>query len=106
MGRWTAATIHESGDLPGASASTPSWKEEAAVKRRLLILTLALLLPTVSSAQGTADPTPEVKTAAVDVKQTDPVVVTATKVETPQSQLGAAVSIVTDDDVKTYHYTD
>src|SRR5262249_9124382 len=28
-----------------------------------------------------------------------------TKVETPQSQLGAAVSIVTDDDVKTYHYT-
>ena len=33
------------------------------------------------------------------MKQTDPVVVTATKVETPESHLGAAVSIVTEDEV-------
>jgi vitamin B12 transporter len=77
------------------------------VRRRLVMLMIAVLVPTLTFAQSapTPEPKPEAKTAALDVKQTDPVVVTATKVETPQSQLGAAVSIVTDDEVRTYHYS-
>ena len=60
------------------------------MNRSLVMLIVAILIPHCALAQ--------------DVKQTDPVVVTATKVETPQSQLGASVSIITEDDVRTYHY--
>ncbi len=42
--------------------------------------------------------------AAQEVKKLEPVVVTATKTETPAGQLGASVTIVTEDDFKTYHY--
>ena len=35
----------------------------------------------------------------------DPVVVTATAVETPTEQLGVAVSVITGEDFKTYHYS-
>jgi vitamin B12 transporter len=42
--------------------------------------------------------------AAQETKKLDPVVVTATKTETPAGQLGASVSVVTEDDFKTYHY--
>jgi vitamin B12 transporter len=77
------------------------------VKRSLVMLVMAVLIPNTTLAQSA--PAPESKTdarpAAADVKQIDPVVVTATKVETPQSQLGAAVSIVTEDEVRTYHYS-
>src|SRR4029077_4085355 len=75
------------------------------------MMVIAVLMPNATLAQSapTSEPTPETKpeakTPPADVRQTDPVVVTATKVETPQSQLGAAVSIVTDDDVRTYHYS-
>ena len=40
----------------------------------------------------------------VETKQVDPVVVTATTVATPATQLGVALSVVTEDDFKTYHY--
>jgi vitamin B12 transporter len=68
-------------------------EKEDVVKRSLVMssVVVAVLIPHLALAQ--------------DVKQTDPVVVTATKVETPQSQLGASVSIVTEDEVRTYHYT-
>jgi vitamin B12 transporter len=83
------------------------------VKRTLaVILTLALLLPNLALAQGapTAPPPeaktePDAKSPPPEVKVADPVVVTATKVATPMSQLGAAVSIVTEDDVRTYNYS-
>ena len=39
-----------------------------------------------------------------EAKKVDPVVVTATKVETPLQQLGAAVSVVNGEDIQTYHY--
>src|SRR5437016_7363472 len=70
------------------------------------MMVIAVLMPNATCAQSapTSEPKPETK-PSTDVKQTDPVVVTATKVETPQSQLGAAVSIVTDDDVRTYNYS-
>src|SRR2546427_3472431 len=41
---------------------------------------------------------------AQEPKKLDPVIVTATKTETPAEQLGASVSVVTEDDFKTYHY--
>jgi vitamin B12 transporter len=77
------------------------------VKRNLVMLTFAMLIPCAALAQSvpTEEAKPEATKPAPEVKQTDPVVVTATKVETPQSQLGAAVSIVTDDEVRTYNYS-
>ena len=41
---------------------------------------------------------------AEEIKNVEPIVVTATKYETPAEQLGATVSVVTDEDFKTYHY--
>ena len=35
----------------------------------------------------------------------DPVVVTATKTETPQERLGAAVTVVTEDEIREKNYT-
>src|SRR5882724_473946 len=39
-----------------------------------------------------------------ETKSVDPVVVTATTVPTPASQLGVALSVITESDFKTYHY--
>ncbi len=39
--------------------------------------------------------------AAQEVKKLEPVVVTATKIETPKEELGAAVSVITEDDLRT-----
>src|SRR5713226_2120846 len=55
-----------------------------------LVLLLPLALPVSVDAQ--------------EPKQVEPVVVTATKVETPVEQLGAAVSVISGEDFKTYHY--
>jgi vitamin B12 transporter len=38
---------------------------------------------------------------AQEVKRLEPVVVTATKIETPQEELGAAVTVITEDDLRT-----
>ena len=37
-------------------------------------------------------------------KSVEPVVVTATKVETPSEQLGASITVVNGDDFQTLHY--
>lgn len=110
MGRPGGATIHESGDLSGAALRTSFVEEEDAVIRWLVML-LVLLIPHTSLgqstevAQETKPETVDAKTAdPVDVKKTDPVVVTATKVETPMSHLGASVTVVTEDEVRTYNY--
>src|SRR5213593_4208423 len=42
--------------------------------------------------------------AAQEAKKLEPVVVTATKIETPAEEIGASVSVVTEDDFRTYHY--
>jgi vitamin B12 transporter len=42
--------------------------------------------------------------AAQETKKVDPVVVTATTVDTPSEQVGVALSVVTGEDIKTYHY--
>ncbi len=51
-----------------------------------------------SAGEGAADAgaTPEQRTS-------DPVVITANKVDTPVSQTGAAVTVITENDFKTYH---
>jgi vitamin B12 transporter len=41
---------------------------------------------------------------AQETRKLEPVVVTATKLETPAEQLGASVTVVTDEDFQTYHY--
>jgi len=56
-------------------------------------IVLALLL--VEPAAGQTD----------EIKRVEPVVVTATKVETPVAELGASVSVVNGDDFQTYHYS-
>lgn len=53
-------------------------------------LVLILLAPLAAQAQ--------------EPKRVDPVVVTATPVETPAEQLGASVSVVNGEDFQTYHY--
>ncbi len=40
-----------------------------------------------------------------ETKRVEPVVVTATKVETPARELGASVTVVNGDDFQTYHYS-
>jgi vitamin B12 transporter len=40
-----------------------------------------------------------------ETKRVEPVVVTATKVETPVAELGASVTVVNGDDFQTYHYS-
>lgn len=64
------------------------------MRRRLLMAWLAALV--TSATAGTA--------AAQETKKLEPVVVTATKTETPAGELGASVTVVTEDDFKTYHY--
>ena len=54
------------------------------------LLVLALMAPRAAHAQ--------------EPKRVDPVVVTATPVETPAEQLGASVSVVNGEDFQTYHY--
>src|SRR5438105_402032 len=41
---------------------------------------------------------------AEETRRMEPVVVTATTVETPAEQLGATVSVITEEDFRTYHY--
>ncbi len=64
----------------------------------LMLLWLLAALPAVAQ-----EAKPEDK--KVETKQVDPVVVTATTVATPATQLGVALSVVTEEDFRTYHYT-
>ncbi len=73
------------------------------MKQGLVISMLVLGLTAVARAQSV--PSPEGVSIAQDVKKVEPVVVTATKVETPQGELGTSVSIITEDDVRTYNYS-
>ena len=40
-----------------------------------------------------------------ETKRVEPVVVTATKIETPAVELGASVTVVNGEDLQTYHYS-
>jgi len=63
--------------------------------RRLLAIVMAVAvvapgLPALAPAQ--------------EIRQTDPVVVTATKIAEPRSQVGATVTVITEEELKTYNY--
>jgi vitamin B12 transporter len=66
------------------------------VTRSIVSAVLALILSPLS---------PLAPAAAQDVKRLEPVVVTATKVETPQERLGASVSVITEEELRTYNHT-
>ena len=63
---------------------------------RMALLSAMLVIPAMSHGQ-------EAKKVE-EVKKLEPVVVTATKIETPAEQLGASVTVITEDDFRTYHY--
>jgi len=60
-----------------------------------------LLAPAAAEAQEATGVT---QPAGPDVKRAEAVVVTATKLDTPARELGASVSVVTENDFQTYHY--
>lgn len=57
----------------------------------IVVLLSMLLVPGIVRAQ--------------DARRLDPVVVTATKIETPQSELGAAVTVITEDEIRAHNVT-
>lgn len=63
---------------------------------RAIGISLAVLLGLGPAAARAQEP-PE-------TRKMEPVVVTATTVETPASELGAAVNVITEEDFQTYHY--
>src|SRR4029453_13104868 len=92
---WARAVIHESGDLFRATASNPFAEE--GVKPMLWIVRLLLLLFVLIPAAMVAAQEPP-------SRDLDPVVLTATKLETRAEQLGASVTVVPGDDVQKYHF--
>src|SRR6266511_2662542 len=61
--------------------------------RTLIWIALGLLLAAGAAAE------------AQETKKVDPVVITATGVETPKEQLGVAITVVDGQDFQTYHYS-
>jgi vitamin B12 transporter len=60
---------------------------------RALALGVAMLAAPIAEAEHSQEP-----------RRLDPVVVTATKVETPQAQLGASVNVITEEDLRTWNH--
>src|SRR2546428_1162416 len=88
-GRPRRSTSQET--CPERRRSTLSRKKEQGMTRTLLIA-VAVLALTVSTAH------------AQEVKHAEPVVVTATRTETPAEQLGASVSVITGEEIDTRRY--
>src|SRR5215470_9720813 len=72
----------------------------------LLMLAGALAAQEPAPAPTQAPPPAQAPSpaSAPPPRDLDPVVLTATKLETPASQLGASVTVVPGDDVQKYHY--
>ena len=67
---------------------------------RAVVAALVMLLTALpAAAQSPAPDRP-----ASETRQADPIVVTGTKLETPASELGATVSVITGEELETYHY--
>jgi vitamin B12 transporter len=60
--------------------------------------------PAREAAQREASEPPGGPAAEPEARRAEPVVVTATRVDTPRAELGVAVSVVTHEDFRTYHY--
>jgi vitamin B12 transporter len=72
---------------------------------KVLVATAALVGALVggAAAQQTTATTPA--TPPAPPRRVEPVIVTATKVETKQAETGATTSVITADDLRTYNYT-
>src|SRR2546427_5454886 len=92
MGRRARATIHESGDLSGCSSFQPFRGRRSEAMLRIVWIVALVVAATARVA------------AAQEVQKLEPVVVTATKIETPAAEVGASVSVVTENDFRAYHY--
>lgn len=68
------------------------------------ILALAVALAPAAHADELAVPSVPGDAQPAETQRTDPVVITATKSETPARELGASVSVVTEEDFRTYHF--
>jgi vitamin B12 transporter len=64
----------------------------------MILIRLLLMTALTLAALGAA-------AAAQEVKKVDPVVVTATKIEEPLEQLGSAVTVIGEDELRSYDYT-
>ncbi len=60
---------------------------------------VAIVISVAVMAPGLSAPA-----TAQELRQTDPVVVTATKLAEPRSQVGATVTVITEEELKTYNY--
>lgn len=69
------------------------------MKRALAVLIAATWATAPAAAQEPKEPQ-----VAADTKKVEPVVVTATKLVTPVAQVGAAVTIVTEDELRTFDH--
>ncbi|PYO01929.1 MAG: hypothetical protein DMD91_05825 [Candidatus Rokuibacteriota bacterium] len=70
--------------------------------RRLSWLVMMSVLITPPLARAQESKTPDTGPGR-ETKVVDPIVVTATKVETPQSQIGATVTVVTEEELRTFN---
>ncbi len=86
----TLARIHESGDLPGAPTSN-SFVERIEAMRTIGMAALSAALAAA----------PMAAVAQEQPKRAEPVVVTATKIEEPQERLGGAVTVITEEQLRT-----
>jgi len=60
---------------------------------------LAVVLIVTMMASGSV-----LRASAQELRQVDPVVVTATKIAEPRSQVGATVTVISEEELKTYNY--
>jgi vitamin B12 transporter len=81
------ASIHESGNLLGVESSNPFAEKEWRMVRTVLTMVVLALTLTASVV------------VAQEVKHAEPVVVTATRTETPAEQLGASVTVIPGEDI-------
>src|SRR5437879_850126 len=94
MGRWDGrehARVRR--PIGGGRFKTLSRKRSEAGRRVRIATVIMMPLAAVLSPAAAQEP-----------KTLEPVVVTATKLEEPQERLGAAVSVITEDDLKVYNY--
>src|SRR5206468_283143 len=78
---------------PGHASSPSRTRSEAMRKLVAIVISVAVMAPGLS-----------VPATAQELRQTDPVVVTATKLAEPRSQVGATVTVITEEELKTYNY--
>jgi vitamin B12 transporter len=71
-----------------------------------VVAVVAVLLSLIAESAAAQAPGPEGAPPSPEVRPVEPVVVTATKLETPVEQLGASVTVITGEELEAHHYQD